>query len=138
MTIIANQPIVMKDCELLIEADDYTAHVSRVRFDPSSSTVTWKGLTPSAKFTDTTSPEWTCSLAYAQDWATDDSLSRYLHEHAGETVTAKFQPKKGSGLPQVTADITLAPGPIGGDVDAVMTGEVTLGVDGEPALGEAA
>ena len=138
MTVIAVQPIVYKDVSLKIEADNYEAHVSKVELTPSVNTQTWKGLTPSASFTDSSSPAWVAALDYAQDWETPNSLSRYLFEHQGETVTAIFQPKAGSGLPAFTVELVITPGPIGGSIDAFSTGSVSLGVNGQPVLGVAA
>jgi hypothetical protein len=132
MAAIAVSPFVLKDVDLVIETDNYEAHVSQVLFQPSSQTVTWKGLTPAATFSDQTAATWTVQLTFAQDWATADSLSNYLLENAGEKVTAVFKPKKGTAAPTFTADVILAAPPIGGTVDQVATGQVTLGVDGAP------
>lgn len=133
MSQIAVAPFVLKDVTLTIDVDSYEKHVSSVQFVPNVSTVTWQGLAPGSSFTDTTAPTWTCVISYAQDWETADSLSRYLMDNAGQTKTAVFSPKgTGTGLPSFTADVIIAPGPIGGDVNTVQTGSVTLGVDGEP------
>jgi len=137
MATIAVKPIVLKDALLTIEADNYEAHVSSITVTPTVSTQTWKGITPAASFSDSTSPVWVAALEYAQDWETPDSLARYLFENQGATVTALFQPKKGSGLPEFTVDLVITPGPIGGAVDAFMTGSVSLGVSGQPILGVA-
>ena len=97
--------------------------MSSVQFVPSTSTVTWKGLTPDATFSDTTTPSWTCVLSYAQDWETADSLSQYLMDNAGQHRHRRVLPKgTGTGLPSFTADIIIAPGPIGGDVNTVQVG----------------
>lgn len=138
MSVIAVKPIVLKDCKLKIDADNYEAHVSSVTVTPTVNTQTWKGLTPSAVKTDSSAPSWVASLEYAQDWETTDSLARYLFEHQGETVTALFQPQQGSALPEFTLDLVIAPGPIGGSIDTFATGSVNLGVDGQPELGTAA
>jgi len=132
MTKIEVQPIVLKDCELIIDVDDYAAHVSKVQFDPNTPSASWKGLAPSAVFNASGASTWTCSLEYAQDWTTPDSLSRYLLAHAGEKKDVTFQPEAGAGLPAFLATVTIAPGPIGGTVDGVPTGAVTLQVDGAP------
>jgi hypothetical protein len=131
MTVIGIQPFVMKDCTLKIDSDNYEANVSQVEFVPSTSQVTWKGLTPTAVFTDSGAPTWVCTLAYAQDWESTDSLSQYLMDHANEKVTAVFEPKVGGA--SFTADVIIAPGNIGGTVDGVAVGTVTLGVDGAPS-----
>lgn len=133
MAAIAVAPFVLKDVILTIGADSYEAHVSTVRFDPNMSVVTWQGLTPSASFTDTTAPTWTTTWAFAQDWETPDSLSEYLLENAGTKKTVVFKPKgTTTGKPVFTAEVMIAPGPIGGDVNTVQTGSVTMGVVGTP------
>jgi hypothetical protein len=135
---IAVSPFVLRDCTLKIGADNYEAHVSQVQFNPSSSTQTWKGLTPTAVFTDVTTATWTCTLAYAQDWTTPDSLSLYLHEHEGDEVEVVFVPRKGSGQPSIEAALLITPGAIGGTVDAFATASVTVGVNGKPEIVPAA
>lgn len=137
---LAVQPFVLKDVVLTIEVDDYARHVSSVQFVPTTNTpqLTWQGLSPDAKFSEAGTPDtsWLANLSYAQDWETEDSLSEYLLEHAGETKTVMFQPKAGSGQRNFTADVTIVPGPIGGDVNTVQVGQVSLPVDGEPIPGE--
>ena len=131
MTAIAVVPIVLKDATFKVDADNYESATSGVTFVPSTSTstATFKGLTPTASFSfPTTAPsEWVCNIDYAQDWATAGSLANYLHDHEGETVTVEFVPQAGSGLPKFTADVTIAPGQIGGTVDQVPTSSVSLG-----------
>jgi hypothetical protein len=138
MTVIAVAPIVLKDVDLKIGTDNYEAHVSSVILTPASASVKWKGLTPTATFTDTSNVEWTAQLDYAQDWVTVNSLSNYLFANQGTTKVAVFAPKKGSGLPNWTVSLVIAPGPIGGSVDTYMTGTVQLGVSGQPVKGVAA
>lgn len=135
MAQIEVKPIVLRDCLLTITfpestANDYAKHVSGVTFTPTSSNVSWNGLTPDATFTQPTNTTWTEQLDYAQDWETDDSLSMVLYEHEGERVVMLFEPKKG-GLGW-EADVYIAPGAIGGQVNSVATASVTLGVDGKP------
>ena len=130
MTVIAVQPFILRDVDLLIGADNYEAHVSSVRFEPSSSTVTWKGLTPAAKFSAQTSAEWTCVLTLAQDWETANSLASYLLANEGESVDVTFRPV--SGGPGFDATLILSAPAIGGDVDTIPTSQVTCGVDGVP------
>ncbi len=136
---IASAPFVLKDAVLKIDADTYEKHVSSVTFTPAMSVVTWQGITPSASFSDTTAPSWTCAVEYAQDWTTADSLSQYLMDNAGQTKTVVFQPLGATtGDPTFTATVIIAPGPIGGAVNTVQTGTVTMGVVGEPVRGTVA
>ena len=134
MTAIAIAPFVLKDAIMTIGTDSYETNLSSVRFDPTTSQVTWQGLTPASSFSDATSATWTCTLAYAQDWVTANSLAQYLLANAGQTKTAVFKPQGiTTGKPIFTATITIQPGPIGGDVNTVQVGTVTLGVTGTPA-----
>lgn len=132
MAQIAVNPFIMKDCTLTVAADSYEAHVSAVELVPSSSTVNWKGLTPAAVFSFGTNATWVANLSFAQDWATANSLSRYLFENEGEEIEAVFEPVAGG--PSVTATLLIAPGSIGGAVDSVAVSTVSLGVKGKPAL----
>lgn len=136
MSVIANAPFVLKDCDVKIGADNYELHLSRVRFVPQFSTVQWKAVSPAGVFVDTTAPTWTVELAGAQDLTTTNSLAQYLNDPTkiGTQVTMVFKPKKGTAgtMATYTATVTVAPVPIGGDVDTVPTFEVTLGVVGTP------
>lgn len=132
MAQIAVNPLVLKDVVLSLGADSYEKHVSGVTFTPSAATITWQGLTPTAKFTDVAAADWTCQLDYVQDWDTPDSLSQYLFENEGAEIAATFKPRSGSG-PSFTANLVITPGAIGGVVNAYATTSVTLGSD-KPVL----
>lgn len=136
MAVIAVSPFVMKSVTLKVGADNYEAHVSQVEFTPSASQVNWKGLTPASTFSDVTTATWTCTLTYAQDWATVNSLSLYLHANEGASVVAEFVPVAGTApKPKITATLLITPGAIGGTVDQYATASVTLGVSGKPTIG---
>lgn len=134
MAQIATTPIVLKDVLLVIGTDNYETAVSEVVFTPTSSQVSWQGLTPASTFVDQTTPTWTCKLTYAQDWVTANSLAQYLLANAGAQKTLVFKPQgSAAGKPIITATVIIAPGPIGGAVNTVQVGTVTLGVVGTPA-----
>ncbi len=137
MAAINVAPFVLKDVLLTVGTDSYEAHVSQVEFTPSASTQTWQGLTPASVHTDMSTATWTCTLAYAQDWETANSLSRYLYDNEGQTKSVVFRPKSGTG-PSFEADIIITPGAIGGTVNSFATATVTLGVKGKPDLVPAA
>ncbi|WP_315107011.1 hypothetical protein [uncultured Microbacterium sp.] len=124
------KPIVLRDVLLSIAADSYEKHVSGVTITPTTGSVTWNGLTPDAAFNFPTSTTWALQLDYAQDWDTANSLSRYLFDHEGQEVTMIFEPVKGGLGWEV--DVVIVPGSIGGQVNAVATATVTLGVNGKP------
>lgn len=133
MAAIAVNPFMMRDCLLTVAADSYEKHVSAVEFVPGDNApVTWKGLTPAAVFSFGKSSTWTCNLSFAQDWATANSLSRYLFENEGEEIVVVFEPV--SGGPSATATLIVVPGSIGGQVDSVAVSTVTLGCKAKPAL----
>lgn len=125
-------PFVLKDSIFKVALDNYEAHVSQVQFTPSASTSSWQGLTPTSSFTDVSSATWVCTLAYAQDWETANSLARYLFEHEGVSVDVEFEPIAGG--PSFTATLIITPGQIGGTVNQWATGTVSLGVSGRPEL----
>lgn len=123
------KPLYLVDALLKIATANYEKHVSGVTFSPAVSSATWTGLTPSASFTRTGTPTWTCKLDYVQDWDTADSLSRFLFDHAGETVAVEFTPEGGATGETIVANITIVPGDIGGAGGAYATGSVTCGSD---------
>lgn len=119
-------PRVLKDIDLLIDADNFAAHVSSAAFVPSASQQQWKGMKPTATFTDVGTATWVCNLELAQDYEDTASLSSYLLDHEGETVAATLVPRSGSGV-GFSANLTITPGQIGGAVDAFGTATVSLG-----------
>jgi hypothetical protein len=140
MTQITPKPLYLKDVTLKIGDDNYEKTISGCTFTPTSTAATWTGLTPTASFSEQSTPTWVCGLDYVQDWESADSLARYLHDHAGQQVDAAFEPRAGG--PAVTAKLTLVPGPIGGPGGAFATASVSLGSsypeleDAAPAAGE--
>lgn len=136
MAQVASAPFVLKDAVLSIGTDDYEKHVSGVVIQPAMSVLTWNAITPSGAFSDATSPTWSVTLNYAQDWTTANSLAQYLLTNAGQTKTAIFKPLGATtGDPTFTVTIIIAPGPIGGEANTVQVGTVTMGVVGEPVQG---
>lgn len=127
-------PIILNDVVFTVAADNYEGHVSRVEFVPTASLVTWKGLTPTAVNQFPTSATWALNLDYAQDWATAASLSQYLFDNEGTSKVVTFKPKKPptGTAPTWTATVIITPGAIGGAVDVVPVGTVSLGVQGKP------
>jgi len=121
-------PIFMKDAVFEISGTDYAGEVSSVRFTAASSQVDFKGLKPASKFTESTDPTYTCVVAYGQDFENAQSFANALLDLAGTTVPVTFVPKA-SGTVQFTANLSIIPGDIGGDVDTYATASVTLGSD---------
>lgn len=133
MATIAVAPFVLKDALFKVGTDNYEAHVSSVTFTPQMSPVTWQGLTPASAFSDASNPVWQCTISFAQDWTTTNSLAQYLLTNAGQQKTVVFNPQGATtGKPVFTATLIIAPGQIGGDVNTVQTATVTMGVVGAP------
>jgi hypothetical protein len=132
MATIDVQPIYLKDVLLTVASDNYEKHVSSVALTPSTSTATWKGLSPEAVYNNIGVATWVADLTFAQDWDTADSLSAYLFENEGEEVTLTFQPVSGvSGT--WTATVIVAPGAVGGAVDSFAEATVSLPIQGRPS-----
>jgi hypothetical protein len=127
---IAVAPIVIKDAIVTIGADDYEKHVSSATFQPSVTQprVQWQGMSPTASLNDVGTPvvEWVLVLEYAQDWETLNSLSNYLLTNAGTSKVVKVQPQRGVGKKTFTATVTIVPGPVGGKVNEVPVGSVSM------------
>jgi hypothetical protein len=132
MPAVAVAPFVLKDATFTVALDNYEAHLSQVQFDASVQTLTWQGLTPAASFSDVSSPSWTATIAYAQDWTTPNSFSQYLLDHAGETVDVTFTTNPGAG--SWAASLIITPGAVGGTVNAYAVATVTLGISGAPVF----
>lgn len=130
---IAPQPIVLNDILLRIGTDEYEASVKKAQFDPTTPQLVWQGMTPGAIIPLTGEPTWKFTVDYPQDWATANALSAYLHAHRGTQVPVVLEPKAG-GRPW-TAAIVCEPGPIGGSLNTIAEGSVTMQVVGQPELG---
>jgi hypothetical protein len=128
------QPLYLKDVILTVDGDTYEKHVSGVTITPSVATATFKGLEPTATFSQASSATWTVELSYVQDWETADSLSAYLFNNAGDQVTMSFQPESGAGHGVFSATVIIVPGAVGGAVDAYATSTVSLPVQGQPTF----
>jgi hypothetical protein len=126
----------LKNATLKLANTDYTAQLSSVVFTPNITTVTWTGFGAGNTLKDTNPSDWTCTVAFGQDWS-EDGLSRYLYEHEGEQVEATFTPQPGSGQPTFTATVTLAPGQVGGASTEYGTATADLPVEGKPVLSAA-
>lgn len=126
-------PIHMKDVDLTIDGNAYEGQVSSVTLTPSSSSATWKGLTPTAVYTYAGASTWVADLTYAQDIDEPTSLTRFLFDHEGDEVTMTFKPR-GSTFSGMSANVILVAGALGGAVDAVAEASVSLPVQGRPEL----
>lgn len=131
MVAVAVKPIVLKNVLLTLKLGSATAlefqkHVSAVEFVPTASDVIWKGLGGNTH-TDVQLASWKANLSFAQDWATANSLSRFLFDNEGATVVARFEPELGGAA--FTANLVVTPGSIGGSVDSTAVATVSLGSD---------
>ena len=134
---IAVDPFLMQDAILNFALDDYAAAVSSATLTPTAANVTWKGLKPAAVFTFAAAATWTLDLEYAQDWETANSLAQYLYLHEGETIAATLTPQDGLGQAWAV-NVIITPGAVGGAVDTVAVGSVSLGVKGRPVASDVA
>lgn len=123
-TVPLTSPYSLKNATLAIDVDDYTAAVTQVEFQPSTSTAVVRTIDGVAH-KDQSTAEWNCVIGYVQDLA-PGGLLRYLLEHDGEKKTAVFTPVDGG--PTVTAELTVSPGNVGGATGSAgyATGTVTL------------
>lgn len=130
-------PFVLKDVVLTLGADTFEKEVSTAELAPSSSTVAFKGLSPTAQYTDATAATWVCNLVLAQDWETSGSLSLFLWNNDGTPQPLALKPRSGSG-PSFTASAIIIPPSVGGAGDAYATSTIALGLSGKPLMVPAA
>lgn len=133
-------PFSLQDAQFIIgagtgSATDYTGSVSHVMFAPAPEVATF-GLHAGTYIHRLQSTVWSLALEYPQDWAEATSLSLYLALHAGERRDVLFLPRTEGGTRQVRANVTLVPGPIGGQAGVLQTGIVVMGVNGNPIIEE--
>jgi hypothetical protein len=137
MAEIIVRPFIMRNAIIQLGTDDFAAAVSTATIANSSGTTDFKGLKPSAVFTFPQATTFALELTYGQDWSSPVSLSKYLWEHQGETVPFTLNADDTAGDPTLgstswSGTVAIAPGSVGGDVDAVATASVTLGIVGQP------
>jgi hypothetical protein len=119
-------PRATKHISFQLGDDEYAEHVSSAQFTPSSSSIEWRGSTPAAVFTDTSSSTWVFAVNVVQDWETPGSLANFLLAHEGEKVDVVLKPEA-DGEFAVTAEVTIVPPAIGGAVNAFNESTVTMG-----------
>jgi hypothetical protein len=134
MATIVPVPIVLNDIVLVIGTDNYEAAVSRAELVPTTPKVRWKGMTPTANTALVGTPTWIMNLDFAQDHVTANSVSQYLLANVGQSKTVTLKPKKPATgtAPMYTIDVVIEPGPIGGAVDELAVGSVSLECNGQP------
>lgn len=131
MAQIAVNPLYLKDVVLTVDGDTYEKHVSSVTFTPSYTTATFKGLEPTATYTESGTATWMVDLAYVQDWDTADSLSAFLFANQGEEISLSFKPQSATGGTW-SCTVIIQAGAVGGAVDTFATTTVSLPVQGQP------
>lgn len=122
------RPYVMKNATFQVVDDDYTAHVSEVRFTPSTQTATWRGIGGNV-LKDQSIADWACTTGIVQD-ADADGLHRYFLDNEGQIKNVLFVPVEGGD--EISAQLVITAPEIGGTADAFATASVTHSVNGRP------
>ncbi len=139
MTAIPVTPLSLRDATFVVldagGERDYSSSVSQVLFQPAPAWIPWPSMDKRVPEQTLGQVEWTLALEYPQDWVEASSLSLYLLLHAGEQRDVLFVPRT-SDLVRVSANITLAPGPIGGQAGVLLTGIAVMGVNDTPVVEE--
>lgn len=135
MVAITPKPFILQDATLTLGTDDYSAAVSTIQAVPNAPTANWKGLKKGSSFSAVGDPSWVVNLNFAQDWDTATTMARYLLNNIGKVVACTFAPR--SGGTSFTCSVLIMPPPVGGDVDSVAVGTVSLPVQGALVAGAA-
>lgn len=133
------KPFVFRDAVINLkdgatDLGDFQASIPKLTITPTTPTVTIKGLTPSAVYTDVGATEWTVQGDLLQDWETAAGLSIYTFNNPGKQVTLAVTPKPGVGIKKLTIPIVLVPTPMGGDQGAFATASFEFKGIGQPTL----
>jgi hypothetical protein len=139
MAVLEVRPFIMKNAIVTLgtPGDDFAKAVSSAALTPAPGTADFTGLKPDAVFVFPTATLWTLDLAFAQDWSAETSLSRWLFDHAGEVVPFILNPDDQGvdgevGQTSWAGEVAITEGAVGGDVNSVAVGTVSLGVVGRP------
>ena len=125
MAAITPTPLFIKSALVKFGASDsYEAAVRDVKFTPSASVVSTRGMAPAAVYQDIDLATWTLDMTYLQDWTVTTSLARYLYANEGSTVALTFEPISGGAT--ITANVVITPGAIGGAVGQYAEATVSL------------
>lgn len=129
MAQIAPQPVLMSSAVLTLGTDNYELAVSSAELAPTTPTQQFKGI-GGGIINLAGVPSWMLNLAYAQDFATAKSLSQILLANVGKTLAFTIRPVSG-GI-GYSGTVLVVPGSVGGAVDTVLAGSVSLAVNGQP------
>lgn len=129
MAVITPVPVTFNAATLKIGANNYELSVSAFTLTPTYPETEFKGIGGNS-IAGLGTPTWVCDLAYPQDWASANALAMYLFANQGTSVVADIVPKAGG--PGFRVTLVLKAGPIGGTVDELLAGTVSLKVSGQP------
>lgn len=129
MAVITPVPVVFNAATLKIGTHNFELSVSAFRLEPTYPETKFKGIGGNT-ISGLGTAEWQATLDYPQDWASANALSKFLFDNQGTTQVADITPKTGG--PGFRLSLVLKAGPIGGTVDELLTGSVTLPVTGQP------
>lgn len=133
---MAFTPLYMKDVDLVLGSDatgfNFKCQLRSVTLTPDANVERIRTLCPTGQFANVDDPEWTLELGYLYGSVSnpDVSLADYLLENAGEIVDFQFAPIAGG--PGYQGQVTLVPGPIGGEQGSFSEQSVSLPVEGQP------
>jgi len=129
-TVLEIEPIFGKNYAVICAALDYRKHIDSFALVPQTQTQTWRGAGNNTH-SDVSVIGWNVQAGYMQDWKSEDSFSRFLQEHAGETLTFTFEPQAGEGT-SWTVDVVIVPGQVGGAIGSPLNVTVTLACATDP------
>jgi hypothetical protein len=121
-------PIFLGACSITINAVEYGPIISSAQFNPTNKNAIFQGLDGTA-YNFAGKPVWGLALTMAQDWAAS-GIGTYFNANVGVAVPCVLHPVIGG--PGFSATVVLEALPIGGQFGTVATGQVTLGVNGQP------
>lgn len=134
---MAYTPLYMKDVDLILGDEatgtNFKCQLRSVTLTPDVNVERIKTLCPTGQYSNVDDPEWSLELGYlygVDDTTPAEALANYLLVNAGDKVEFFFAPIAGGA--GYSGNVTLVPGPLGGEQGSFSEQSVSLPVDGQP------
>ena len=136
---MAFQPYKAKDVDLILgdelDGPNFKCQLRSVVLTPDTDIERIKTLCPSGQFASVSDPEWSLELGYLYGKDTEDptqALANFLLANSGQLMPFVFRPWTGEDETGYSGQVTILPGPIGGEEGSFSEQSVSLPVEGQP------
>ena len=136
---MAFEPYKAKNVDLILgdeaSGPNFKCQLRSVQLTPDTDIERIKTLCPSGQYASVSDPEWSLELGYLYGRDTVDAqnaLSRFLLDNSGQLMDFVYRPWSGDDQEGYQGQVTIVPGPIGGEEGSFSEQSVSLPVEGQP------